>query len=103
MREDSEMVPPQSWPDRDDAVARLPDGLSPDRMSRWPVVLRSYGIDETGITLMDVQHDSLDDAVCVQRQQWLFDEDSRTWVLERNDEWWLPPDGAHKLAALLTA
>ncbi|HCH62313.1 MAG TPA: hypothetical protein DFR83_05880 [Deltaproteobacteria bacterium] len=101
MREDSEIVPLQSWPARDDAVARLPDSLSPERMAKWPVVLRSHGIDETGITLMDVQRDPLDAAVCVQRQHWLFDEDSRTWVLERNDEWWLPPEGADQLATLL--
>lgn len=101
MREDSEVVPLEGWPDRDEALARLPDGLSPERVSRWPVVVRSEGIDETGVILMDIQHDPLDAAVCVQRQQWLFDEDTRQWVLERNDEWWLPPEGARKLAELL--
>ena len=101
MREDSEMVPLQSWPDRELAVTMLPDGLTPERLRQWPVILRSDGLDETGITLMDVQRDEHDAAVCVQRQQWLFDEESRKWVLERNDEWWLPSDSADQLAALL--
>ena len=49
MREDSEMVPLQSWPDRELAVTTLPDGLTPERLRQWPVILRSDGLDETGM------------------------------------------------------
>jgi hypothetical protein len=95
-------LPGGAQPDgRSRALASLPDCLTPERLGRWSVVMRNEGIDETEITLMDVQHDDDDDAVCVQRQQWLFDEDTQNWVLEHNDEWWLSGEMAKRLAVLL--
>jgi len=101
MSEDVGLPEPLPWPARADALTRLPDALLPDRLALWPIVQRSDGIDETSITLMDLQRDDSFDDVCLQRQQWLFDEDTRAWLLDRNEEWWMPADAAQRLLSLL--
>jgi hypothetical protein len=53
--------------------------------------------------LMDVQRDDSFDEVCLQRQQWHFDEDTRTWMLDRNEEWWMPAEAAQGLLSLLSS
>ena len=103
MSEDVGLSMAMRWPDRREALRRVPDALLPERLARWQVVLRSEGIDETCITLLDVQQSDCQEEVCLQRQEWLFDEDSRCWVLDRNDEWWMPSAAATKLASLLGA
>jgi len=100
MSEDPGLNAGHPWPSRSDALASLPDALQPERLAGWPVVIQSTGIDETSMTLLDVDH--TDGEVCIQRQHWLFDEDTRSWTLDQNEEWWLPNDAAERLADLLT-
>ena len=102
MSEDVGLPGPCAWPARAAALDRVPAALRPDRLARWPIVHRSHGVDETSITLMDVQREQGFDDVCLQRQQWLFDEDSLTWMLDQNEEWWVSADAASKLLNLLS-
>ena len=101
MSEDVGISGPVAWPARTVALDRLPVALRPDRLACWPIVHRSHGIDETSITLMDVQRDTGVDDLCLQRQQWLFDEDTLTWMLDQNEEWWVTADAASTLMKLL--
>ena len=99
MSEDPGLDSGPAWPSRSDAVAYLPDALQPDRLAGWSVVVEGTGIDETSITLVDVSHNGGE--VSIQRQHWIFDEDTRSWTLDQNEEWWLPGEAAGQLADLL--
>jgi hypothetical protein len=101
MSEDVCLLGSKAWPARTVALDQLPEALRPNRLERWPIVQRQHGVDETSITLMDIQRDHGFDEVCLQRQQWLFDEDSLTWLLDQNEEWWISADAASKLLRLL--
>lgn len=101
MSEDVGFPAPMAWPARALALERLPEALQADRLARWPIVRRRFGIDETSIILMDVQRDEDDEDVCLQRQQWMFDEDTHTWMLDINEEWWVSPDTVSALLKLL--
>ena len=103
MSEDFGVSPTAAWPERATAVTTVPAALSPERLAQWPVVVHTEGLDETAYTLIDVRHDPDDAAVCIQRQQWSFDEDVRTWLMDTNDEWWLPGHAAAELGGLLAA
>lgn len=84
---------------RNDAVSRLPPQLRSGQEERWAVVQRTEGVDQTSITLINVS--PVDSELCLELQEWFFDEDQLVWVQESRSETWLAPSSGARLAGLL--
>lgn len=84
---------------RNDAISRLPPQLIGDTGDRWAVVQRTEGVDQTSITLINVS--PVDSELCMELQEWFFDEDRLCWVQESRSETWLARTSGARLAGLL--
>ena len=84
---------------REQFLHRYPPGLAPEALAKWRHVSSSFEVDEAQFVLVDV--DPGEDGCALLRQLWCFDEEDLEWVLESNDEWWLPWDASVSLASAL--
>lgn len=84
---------------RVEALGVLPPALRAPHIARWGQVDWHWGLDETRVTLLEVEPTG--DGVVLHRQVWFYDEYDRCWSLDDRLEVHLPEaDAAYLVRAL---
>ncbi|MEL6346570.1 MAG: hypothetical protein AAFV53_25890 [Myxococcota bacterium] len=87
---------------REHALMCRPPPIREENLNSYVWVRSQSGIDETCITFFDVRPVA-DQGCSLSRQVWWFEEEAMSWVLDENDEWFLPVADARRLIAALQA